>query len=294
MDEEVPRLLERRPGLTVFPIIASPCLWDEDECLKDLEVRPKDREAAFERPDTKRVVLELAREVVGIVKSKSEVAATVKRRDLSRGDEISSRKRHLWSSATLQLKLLVLAVMALVLWMITVGFTTWHIGPTLKFSSSSVKVGSPMFLSPNEPEDLRFYVTNDEKPFFNYQGEKEPLHVKLSLVYEGEGTVPFTGGGEIFSNQKQPYPPPDGIARNVRGTWSMMNGINYLGELARLSLKEEVENQSSKTEDLKLPVAPIPWIKKFKGYMNVLMCIFWSLVFIVWLLKAFPYKRLAV
>jgi hypothetical protein len=79
MEEEVPRLLERRQsGLTVFPIIASPCLWDKDKYLLDLEVRPKSRESVFERPDTKEVLYDLARELAEIVKSKSEVTELIK------------------------------------------------------------------------------------------------------------------------------------------------------------------------------------------------------------------------
>ncbi len=44
LDEEIPRLLLRRQneGIKIFPIIVSPCVWDEINWLKKMNCRPKD------------------------------------------------------------------------------------------------------------------------------------------------------------------------------------------------------------------------------------------------------------
>lgn len=285
MNEEVPRLLERRQsGLTVFPIVISPCLWDQDKYLVDLEIRPKDKEAVCDRPDAKKVLRDLAQEVAEIVKSKVEAAEIVRSKSRTGPDqgEKPARKRHLWASATLQLKLLVLAVVTLVLWVIAVGFTTRkHIGP-LSFPPLSVTVLSARFLSPNEEEELGFNIKN----------ESQPLNAKFSLIEEGSGSVRWLGGGVIFKDVVR-VSPPEWRSAKVHCIWDMTQGTNYLGEVARLSLQGEIENQPISTQDLRLRVAPIPWIKKFKSYLGYLLIIFWSFFFVVWILKTFPQKRMA-
>ena len=44
LEEEVPRLLERRDkeGLHIFPVIVKPCAWQEVGWLSRMQARPKD------------------------------------------------------------------------------------------------------------------------------------------------------------------------------------------------------------------------------------------------------------
>ncbi|HEV7903677.1 MAG TPA: toll/interleukin-1 receptor domain-containing protein [Pyrinomonadaceae bacterium] len=290
MDVEVPKLLERRPDLHVFPILASPCLWDQDKQLQHLQVRPTDNMAVFERPDVKTLLLDLAQEVAGIVKTKSEAAEMVKSNGRPEGEAKPSRQRHAWASATLQLKLVVLAVTAFILWMVAFSFTTRnHIGP-LTFPPFSVTVFSPRFLSPNEAEDIGFEIRNEKKLSDAKDGKKQ-LYAQFSLTGEGSGTVPCSGGGVIFAGDVWIPRPVRGLAK-VHCQWDMSEGMNYLGEVARLSLEGEMENRSLDTQDLFIRVAPIPWIKKLRGYLGILVLLFWSFVFVTWLLKTSLPKRL--
>lgn len=74
-DFEVPRLLERhRTGkLRVVPVILRSCLWEVHPWLKELDPLPKDREPIASRQGDARdrALTELAREIVGLVSSKS-------------------------------------------------------------------------------------------------------------------------------------------------------------------------------------------------------------------------------
>jgi hypothetical protein len=52
-DEEVPSLLQRRKdeGMRVIPIIISPCMWDSEPVLKDLQALPQDGKAVITFPE---------------------------------------------------------------------------------------------------------------------------------------------------------------------------------------------------------------------------------------------------
>jgi tetratricopeptide (TPR) repeat protein len=81
LGKEVPALLKRRQdeGLTVFPVIAKACVWEEVEWLTKMNVRPK-----YGRPiwgaGGRRVdedLAEIAKEVAAIVKTSPLIAPTV-------------------------------------------------------------------------------------------------------------------------------------------------------------------------------------------------------------------------
>ena len=72
--EEVPRILSRRTkeGLTIIPILVSPCLWKQEEWLKRLQLRPKDGKPLTTMPKQKAetLLVDIAEEIYLIAKEK--------------------------------------------------------------------------------------------------------------------------------------------------------------------------------------------------------------------------------
>ncbi len=73
LNNEVPKLLKRRAaeGLTVFPVLAKPCLWEEVPWLAAMNVRPKDNRAVWRAGGryADDELTRIAREVVQIVRA---------------------------------------------------------------------------------------------------------------------------------------------------------------------------------------------------------------------------------
>ncbi|HKQ73601.1 MAG TPA: toll/interleukin-1 receptor domain-containing protein [Blastocatellia bacterium] len=77
MNEEVPRILERHKSesITIIPLIGRHCLWERIIWLKELEVRPKDRQPVWGDSDIRvdRDLAALAGEIMEIVERESQI-----------------------------------------------------------------------------------------------------------------------------------------------------------------------------------------------------------------------------
>ncbi len=76
--KEVPEFLARRMagGLHVFPVIIQPCAWEQVEALAAIQARPRDGKvlADFRRSRAERELVEIAREILQLVKASPPVS----------------------------------------------------------------------------------------------------------------------------------------------------------------------------------------------------------------------------
>ena len=145
-------------------------------------------------------------------------------------------------------------------------------------------VFAPGHLSPNEAEVLYFNIFN--------KGSHN-LPAKFLLINEGSGTVPTTidGPNSVFKGEVLSREGEKGYT-TVLCHWEIGNVTNYLGEIAKLSLDGEIENQSPHRKDLLIPVAPLPWNKLFRSCFSILMIICWAFFFVVWSFDKFAQERM--
>lgn len=289
-EKEVPRLLERRRDgeVRIFPVIARDCPWPSVTWLAELEIRPKeakDRPVWHSGGDPNRVLTALTHELEKLVRSeiilKPPVPPLVTSRPQRVTKQETSRKRAFWPSGTLQSRVLVLTVLTFILWIVAAGFTVRSSPIELSLGKFFVKVHASRFLSPNEPEELDFYIKN----------ESNQLYAKFRLTSEGSGTVPcLVVKGNVYEGQ---------VDEDERGNAAvicpgdMSGGINYLGKVAQLRLKVKTESGASDFKDLPMRVAPIPWIRWLRYISGLLLLVFCAFFVLVLALKAFARERKA-
>jgi len=96
LNNEVPKLLKRREaeGLTVFPVLAKPCLWEEVPWLAAMNVRPKDNKAVWRAGGryADDELTRITREVIQIVRATERKQAAAQSR-LADEQELTARAK---------------------------------------------------------------------------------------------------------------------------------------------------------------------------------------------------------
>lgn len=267
---EVPRLLQRHESgeLTIFPIIAKPCLWHRVPWLAELNVLPRNKKPVWSSGSDVHTVL---------VSIAEEVAQTINRRpDAPRKFETPStpphpgnhkQSKHSKAGKPLiprKLKWAVLAsaIVIFSLWAYTLSITIQKFSETRDFPPLSVLVNSPKYISPNENESIVFGVQNVQNSGVSAKlrlvgNKSQPCFIK------GERTNTILEGliqsrGQINQNLTVLFP------------WDVSQ-TGKLGRMAGLSLWGEIGSGSATEQELPIRIAPLPWIRTLKFYSGLSM-----------------------
>jgi hypothetical protein len=262
---ELPLIRHRceHEGLKLFPILADACPF-EQTWVAGRQIRSENGRPiwSLDKEDRITALLNIARKVASLVEKppppQPPPAESPPKRDVTVGRtshlQSPPRKKPLWYA-------LVLFALVLGVWVFTSSITLWDVDtPLSSVPILSVRLSSNIFLSPEENEELRFNVRNDDGL---------DHHAQLLLRPNGKVRCPVAAGSSTIHDGVVKSQDQFAQALQVKCEWR----AEYFGkpQPAGLGLEGKIDDSPFEREQLPLYIAPIPYVRKIQCYLNVLM-----------------------